>query len=432
MEWSDFFYLVKKMKRLRVGIIGLGEQWERHYAPALRATQDRFEIRAVCDQIGERAARVAQEFGVSTSSSFRLLAQREDIDAILILAPQWYAELAILAAYENMKPVYFGQLPHDQSRTRRLLESAAKAGIPCMAELKRRHAPATIRLKELIATRLGPPRLLFCRYDQFHQAETGREYNDTNKKQSEMVEMVDWCRYIVGRDPTTVTGFFHYNEYTSETVSRLTQKDDVIGASDYGVITLDFSVHLQGIKKIGPSAQIELGVYISNDWNEAMTYRAPTVLKAVCRDGIAMIDPPYNLVWFDSAGRHQESLEADRPVDEQLLIQFHHLTTGTCRGSCDLTDAFQALRIVDLAKISHETGRRIRLTETPESAEMEAENSADIRTIPSEKYSKETAEESKNETEKDAANKTLESQPRSIQQSKKRGGRENLDGPMIY
>ena len=31
-----------------------------------------------------------------------------------------------------------------------------------MAEFPRRHAPATLRLKELIATRLGQPRLLFC------------------------------------------------------------------------------------------------------------------------------------------------------------------------------------------------------------------------------------------------------------------------------
>ena len=35
-----------------------------------------------------------------------------------------------------------------------------------MAELPRRHMPATLRLKELIATRLGEPQLLFCHLRQ--------------------------------------------------------------------------------------------------------------------------------------------------------------------------------------------------------------------------------------------------------------------------
>ena len=39
--------------------------------------------------------------------------------------------------------------------------------------------------------------------------------------------------------------------------------------------------------------------------------------------GIAFVDLPATLVWFDEAGRHQESLDSERPVGEQLLTHFY-------------------------------------------------------------------------------------------------------------
>ncbi len=45
--------------RLRVGIVGLGPQWESRYLPALRLLTDRFEVRGVCEQLSHRAERAA-------------------------------------------------------------------------------------------------------------------------------------------------------------------------------------------------------------------------------------------------------------------------------------------------------------------------------------------------------------------------------------
>ena len=41
--------------RLRVGLIGLGRAWENRHRPALCALADRFEVRAVCEQVALRA-----------------------------------------------------------------------------------------------------------------------------------------------------------------------------------------------------------------------------------------------------------------------------------------------------------------------------------------------------------------------------------------
>ena len=77
-----------------------------------------------------------------------------------------------------------------------------EAGIAFMAEFPRRHAPATLRLKELIATRLGAPRLLFCH--QRSVADTPRvdpQHRGPGRPAvRHLVELVDWCRYVVDRD----------------------------------------------------------------------------------------------------------------------------------------------------------------------------------------------------------------------------------------
>jgi predicted dehydrogenase len=66
-------------------------------------------------------------------------------------------------------------------------------------------------------------------------------------------------------------------------------------------------------------------------------------------------------VWFDEAGRHQESLDSERPVGEQLLTQFYRAATSLVRRTCDLEDAYQAICVVQAARRSHEEGRRIEL-----------------------------------------------------------------------
>ena len=92
--------------RLRVGLVGLGEVWQVRHATALRSLTDRFEVRAICDQVRHRAEQAAEEFRAEAVDGYQVLARREDIDAILILSPQWYGPMPILAACDSGKAVY--------------------------------------------------------------------------------------------------------------------------------------------------------------------------------------------------------------------------------------------------------------------------------------------------------------------------------------
>ncbi len=335
--------------KLRIGVIGLGEVWQQRHAPALRMLADRFEIRAVCDQVGHRAEQAASEFNAAAVDGYHALAHREDLDAVLILSLQWYGALPILAACESGKAVYCAAgMDLDLAEAELVKQRVEEAGIAFMVEFPRRHAPATLRLKELIATRLGAPRLLFCH--QRSVADTPRSappyHGQRPSTARHLVELVDWCRYVVDRDARRVFGVMHASRSDP-------------GQEDYQMMSLDFSP--PETPADGPVAQISCGRYIPADWQEAITYRPLAGLQVSCERGIAFVDLPTTLVWFDEAGRHQESLDSERPVAEQLLTQFHRAVTALVRKTSDLEDAYRALRIVQEARRSYHEGRRVEL-----------------------------------------------------------------------
>jgi predicted dehydrogenase len=334
--------------RLRVGLIGLGDSWQTRYAPALRALADRFEVRAVCDQVRHRAEQAAAEFRAEAVDGYHALVYREDVDVVLTLSPQWFRELPIFAAADAGKAIYCAaglDLEPDQALA--IKQRVEEAGIAFVTEFPRRQAPATIRLKELIATRLGPARLLFCHQRSLADPPGGSAgFSAPHPTFRQMIGQVDWCCYVVDRQPTSVMGVLHYAE-------------DDGGAEDYRMMSLDFSPRGQAGR--GPIAQISVGRYIPANWEEAVSYRPLPALQVSCAKGIAFIDLPTTLVWFDEVGRHQESLESERPIGEQLLSYFYRSVTSLVRRTSDLDDAYRGLRVVHAARQSHEEGRRVEL-----------------------------------------------------------------------
>lgn len=342
--------------KLRVGIVGLGEHWESRHLPALRALADRFEVRGICEQVAHRALRAAEQVGAAAVDGFRALATRDDIDALLYLGEQWYGAMPILAACDHGKAVYSAvSLPVDTAEAAALRRRVEEAGIAFMAEFPRRHAAATVRLKELIATRLGPPRMLFC-HRRVPHAKSSSQPRDAGTINRDLMELVDWCRYVAGCDPTSVVAVRHAGLAAGE-------------ADDYRMMSLDFSPDgREGDGMLAPTpgsgvlAQISCGYYMPSRWEEAVSFRPPAALQVACEQGIAFVDLPAGLVWFDTAGRHQESLESERPVGEQMLVQFHRRVTSLVRSMSGLDDALQALRVVQAGETSQAEGRRVWLS----------------------------------------------------------------------
>ena len=326
--------------KLRIGLIGLGDAWQTRHRPALRMLHDRFDVRAVFSSVAKLAENSASEFQADAVDGYRALVSRCDIDAVIVLQRTWLGWLPMLAAAEAGKAIYWaGNLDLDPEKDSHVRTAIENSGVAFMAEFPRRFAPATLRLKELIATRLGAPRLVFC-HRRAQQPEPAHRGENDNSAHCDLVELVDWCRYVVDREPASVTS-------TCCDASQI---------SDYQSMTLQFP-ELDG--KPAVTAQISSGSYIRASWHEAVSFRPPSAMQVCCERGVAFIDLPANLVWFDEAGRHLESLETELPVGEQLLSQFHRSVTSLLRNISELDDVYRASAIVAAAKKSDREGRRI-------------------------------------------------------------------------
>lgn len=332
--------------KLRVGLIGLGENWLTRHRPALLAMSDRFEVKAICCEIARKADQVARDFNAMPMDGFRAMVEREDIDAVLALSPDWVGALPMVAACESGKAVFSaGALDIAAEQLDQVRRRIENSGVAFMAELPRRFAPATIRLKELIATRLGAPRLMFCHERLPAEAQSNRlrrgQYCPLTWRH--LMELVDWCGYLVGRPPGSVLSALHEQ--------HAAHRD-----AWYQMVNLEFPPEAEGLPPV--MAQMSVGHYVPDRWPDALAYRRPASIQICCDRGMAFVDLPSNVVWFDDSGPHSESLESERPVGERMLDQFHRAVTSLVRRNADLDDSVRAMRVVQAAQESVRTGQR--------------------------------------------------------------------------
>ena len=330
--------------KLRIGLIGLGDSWQTRHRPALQILHERFDVRAVYTAVSKLGETCAREFQADLMDGYRAMVHRHDIDAVLVLQRSWHGWLPMLAAAEAGKAIYWaGEINLDPIHDEHVRSTIEKSGVAFMAEFPKRLAPATLRLRELIATQLGPPELIFChrRNQTNHSLKDSVESNEIHQDdRSEFIDLIDWCRYVVNREPSSIIS-----------ASRPTSQ-----RTHYRSISMEFPANSKGP---AVTAQISSGDYIRSSWHEAIAFQPPSAMQICCKNGIAFVDLPSSLVWFDDAGRHLESLETEVPVGEQLLRQFHRTVMSLIRNMSDLNDVYRAAELYAAAIQSEKQGQLI-------------------------------------------------------------------------
>ena len=321
----------------------MGSDWESRHRPALHSLQDRFKVEFICDEVALRARNAASQFNALAPCGFRHAIMADHIDAVFLLDHQWTGLLPMQSACASGKAVYLNtalQLNADaQAEVVRLVEGTK---VPFMIEFPRRFAPATIRLKELIATQLGRPKLIFC-----HHRITPADGTNNPRSliiQRFLAEIFDWCRYIVDGKPESLF---------SVSYPRVEEPTDI----EYQMLSVDFRPNDAPEQRV--VAQISAGTYLRSDWPEAVSFRPPAAMQVCCENGIAFIDFPSTVIWFNGAGRHMESLEGERPVGERLFAAFHRLLeNGNPQLDC-LQEFRESTRVIQAARQSIAENRRI-------------------------------------------------------------------------
>jgi predicted dehydrogenase len=135
-----------QMKKVKVGVIGLGEVAQIIHLPILDSLSDRFEITALCDISEQLLQLMGEKYRVTRlyNNPFDLCEQ-PDLDAVFVLnSDEYHAECA-LAAMNNKKHVLIEKpMCLTQREADEIIKARDENGVQIMVGYMRRFAPAFI------------------------------------------------------------------------------------------------------------------------------------------------------------------------------------------------------------------------------------------------------------------------------------------------
>lgn len=306
---------------VRIGIIGLGRAWEESYEPAIRRLDRRVQVAAVYDHVHRRAEQFCRRCPRARAiDGVIALIDAPHVDAILLLDSNWHGRALLHYACARRKPIHLaGDLGDDTAFIEHLHATSVLTGTTVMPELSWRYTPATTRLQELLATRLGPPRTVHIRIDV--------RPPDVDRV---LPRAVDWCRYVCGARPVSVTS--EESQPSHRTVT----------------LTLETSSGRTS------AARIEIARASDQATIPSALYRLE------CHQGSVEIETPTQLRWQSAtASAVDECLSNDRSSHEVMLDHFCRRAVGGLIPVADLRDVHDSLTVLNAAGQSLKSGRPV-------------------------------------------------------------------------
>jgi predicted dehydrogenase len=317
---------------------------------------DRFRVTAVYDQVARRAGVEAASLRCAACEGLDALIGRPDVDVVYLLTPQWFGLHPVALACAHGKPVYCAlPIAGDPAGLEELAGAIRASGISFMPELARRFYPATLRLRELLATRLGRPRLVLGHsrlfgFDRYGQPGPATQITPAPLTIDPGSYLIDWCRFLFQGEPVALQGFGG---------TALPAAVEGGASADFESIALEFAD--------GEMVQVTCSRFHRTPWGEATRFLPPPGFQVYAERGVAWVEPPDRIQWTDADGPHEERLPLEPTVGEVLNDQFHRLVRGDQSLAPTLRDALAVTRLVADLHRSRREGRKVAPTVVDES-----------------------------------------------------------------
>ncbi len=291
----------KRDQTIPLGIVGGGPAWEARYRAAVLALT-RGRVAAVFSPQPCDGEVLAQETGGQLFHSLRRLISHPGVKALLILEPGWSREWAVELATAKQIPVFVAS-PVDEALPQvadSLAEQEAEGAVIVPGALLRA-TPTTLRLRELVATKLGPIQSLDV-----------ESIGTSVSVDSRMIELIDWCRSLL-----------------NSTVSQVHRKSRSEGE------TLVMSFGRRSASTLLVPAEIRLRSQAPSAGPEPSVVSPPPIADAMfphvrihCQNGEAKLVSETHLRWSTSTETGDETLDGDRPAEQVLLDLFLRRVVG--------------------------------------------------------------------------------------------------------
>lgn len=134
------------MKRVKVGVVGLGEVAQIIHLPILRALHERYEIVAMCDVSPALLQRIGEEYRVECRyENVTDLVTQQDLDAVFVLnSDEYHAEHTVLAVRHGKHVLVEKPMCLTLREAEEIVAARDAAGVQVMVAYMRRYAPAFI------------------------------------------------------------------------------------------------------------------------------------------------------------------------------------------------------------------------------------------------------------------------------------------------
>ena len=319
--------MVEKSRRDRVGLglIGLGPSWELTYREPLIRLRNRMTIRLVYDPVEARARSIAAELDAEATGSLRQVLTRHSLQGLLILDPGWCGPGALDLVSRYGKPAFLCTpiLRRISTLNQTILDQFAAPDRPgqmstanhlLMPELGLRFTPASCRLRELIATKLGPTKRVEITCDLTSSAVS-------------TAAIVDWCSDIMGCPPVS----------SANGAGRTTPNSPI-----------EFEFPPLSITGSTPAAMNRTAKL-----QQQSDEKTPLQIAIECDRGHATLVSRTRIVWRTASESADESLTDERTEIEILIDQFCRRALGGLNPVGRLSEFVRALEVAKSIRFSN-------------------------------------------------------------------------------
>lgn len=264
-----------------LGIVGGGADWAKPYWPAIAALKRGRVVAAYSSQRDE-ADLLGQALATPRFLSLREMLRKTQLGALLILDTGVSRDWAVQLAAERQIPAFVAS-PIDDHLPARIAQLADQEveGLSLIPGLTLRMTPASLRLRELIATRLGPVQRILI------------ERHPTSGPH--LISVIDWCRSIIG----SVTS--HIERSACDQVE---------------------SWQLQCGRR-SPLAPMVISEIVHSGVNPH-----PWSIRVQCERGEAHLAGETQIHWQTTSEKAEEQLQSDRTAEQVLLDLFLRRVVG--------------------------------------------------------------------------------------------------------
>lgn len=306
---------------VNLGLIGLGPFWESRFRPALTKLSAKLQVVAVYDNVVSRAEQAAREMNAHVVGGVSALADRADVQALLLLDVGWQGAAVLRLLCGRRKPILVAtRVDADLSELRHWHEQAVSHGVTIMPAFPRRCTPASNRLQELMATQLGRPLRIEISISPVSlnpvPFATSSDFGGhTPPSLDPLLEWTDWCHYLFRTVPQQVTR-----------------------RSDGQGLRLDFPPLVQNAGGTLPRvADLSLG--LTGTTTDPLQHDE---VQLHCERGDARLLGPTTIEWTADGSTQSEELTAERTETEVLLDHFCRRVIGGLIPMPSLDDLIRA------------------------------------------------------------------------------------------